>query len=81
MDSAKGDLKSDAALIENKHTERASYSLKLGTLRKIEKEAAEIGRKPIMALQYEDGGEYVILRERDYLELLDDLHQLRQPDY
>lgn len=71
----KGDVKTDRFLIENKtklSPTAKSFSIKLEQLRKITKEALASGRTGI--LQFDLGGHsYVILREDDFLEILDEL--------
>ena len=49
---ARGDLKSKEHLTEVKATARKSYTLKLATLRKIEREAAAQDRDPAFLLEF-----------------------------
>ena len=78
----KADLKSKQTLIENKLTKAGSFSLKRAIIEKIEREASEAGgRTPLLTVQMgqreTDECRVVILQERDYIELMDELGNLR----
>ncbi len=72
----KGDLESDDFLLENKATEKNSYSLKLEVLRKIGREALRANRRPSLMLQFTNStgrprhdGAWVLVRESDWREM------------
>lgn len=78
MAGAKGDMKKDEFLIENKTTIHQSYALNRTTLHKISKEALTTGRKPVVALSFVlptgaslPGSDWIIMRQADWLELLE----------
>ena len=57
----KGDIKAKDYLIEVKSTKKKSISLKLSWLKKIEKEAIKIGKKPALVLDIQDN-KYMLLK-------------------
>lgn len=57
---AKGDLKDDINIIEDKITEKASYSLKKATLQKLNKEALQHRRAGVMRITIQDETVYVL---------------------
>ena len=82
MEGAKGDIQLRDFLIEAKCTKNSSISLKLDWLKKITSEAVKTMRKPALTVTYvrETGepvrdGKYVIMREVDFMEMLDDLQE------
>lgn len=52
MVGAKGDLKLNAFLVENKSTVTDSFSVSLDHLAKIQQEAITIGKNPALAVQF-----------------------------
>lgn len=48
----KGDLKSETHLIQAKRTDKRSFTVKLDDLRKAEKEAMNLGRKPLFIVGF-----------------------------
>ena len=71
---------------EVKTTEAASLSVKLAWLQKIAREAVHTAVKPVLAVVFVDGsgrprrdGAWVMLRERDWKEVLDALDDQEQP--
>lgn len=82
MAHKKADLKAPNLLIENKLTQAGSFSLKRAVIEKIEREASEAGgRTPLLTVQMgqreTDECRVVIMQERDYIELMDELGNLR----
>jgi hypothetical protein len=83
---AKGDRKIHTVvmdfLVENKFTLRKSFGVKLEALQKIAREARQSGRAPAFNLVFGDGagrplrdGSWVMLREADWIEILDFLEE------
>ena len=52
----RGDVKLGDFLVETKFTDKKSYRLELATLRKIGEEAAAMGRRPIVVLEFNGAG-------------------------
>lgn len=74
----KGDLKSARNLIENKQTDRDSFSMTRAVLNKIQREATEQGgRVPLLTVQMgaaeSDEVRVVVMREQDFMELVTEL--------
>lgn len=72
FEGMKGDVISPLFLCECKRTDKESISLKKSWLRKIEKEAFEARKTPLIALQIGDAN-YYVLAENDFLALVDTL--------
>ena len=82
----KADLKSDFTLIENKQTAAASFSLKRSIIEKIEREASEAGgRTPLLTIQMgprdTDECRVVVMQERHYIELMDEIESWKQENF
>ena len=76
VEGAKGDIVLPDYLIENKSTEHASMSLKLGWLDKISREARECGKIPALSIQFVDKAgnskqhaRWVMMPEDDWKEM------------
>jgi len=70
LDGAKGDIKTPYFLIENKFTDKKSYSLKLETWDKIAKEAIkESLRYPLMQIDIQ-GRQLVVVEKYVFLDML-----------
>lgn len=68
---AKGDNKTKSFLIENKSTDKQSFSVKLKTFQKIEKEAIYEGRIPLLSISIgDDKRELVVLAIEDFEALI-----------
>jgi hypothetical protein len=70
--SAKGDVKQEDYLFENKYTEKESFRLSVELWQEIEKKAmiAESGRKPAMHIEIgKSKTRLVVMSEEDFLEL------------
>jgi hypothetical protein len=64
----KEDTKTEKYLRQKKLTTKASYSIKLEDLKKLEREALMVSRLPQFVLAFDTGGrleEYVLLRKKD----------------
>jgi hypothetical protein len=73
---AKGDFRGEVFLVEQKATERMSYTLKLELLQKIAREALHDARRPAFMVVFTDGtgrprkdGAWVMVRESDWEEM------------
>ena len=64
----KGDVKSAEFLLEDKFTDRASYSLALETLRKIEREAYQVKKKALLRVTIQ-GHTYYVLPKLTFLRM------------
>jgi hypothetical protein len=64
--SHKGDIKTDALLVEAKCTVKRSITLQLSVWEKIRREAILTGRIPVLALQIQDRN-LIVLDEEDFL--------------
>lgn len=70
--SAKGDVKQEEFLFENKYTDKESFRVSIDLWQEIEKKAmiAESGRKPAMHLEIgKSKTRLIVLSEEDFLEL------------
>lgn len=67
--SRKGDVRSDALLIEHKWTGKKTKTIKSEELKKITTEAIMDGRMPVFGMHL-DGEDYVIMLETDLLEIV-----------
>jgi len=70
----KGDVYTDNELIECKHTERKSYSLKVADLLKLAKQAIMVGRRMVLEVEFTDPMglhpvRYVVLNKDEYAEM------------
>jgi hypothetical protein len=65
----KGDVKSKEYLLEDKFTDYSSYSLSLSVLKKMEHEALQNMRKPLLRLTIQ-GEVFYVLPRRTFLNLL-----------
>lgn len=63
--AAKGDVvaRDQRLLIECKQTEKASYSLKLAVLKKIQKEARMDGKDPLLVVEFQPAGNVKVAGE------------------
>ena len=66
--SRKGDVRTDALLIEHKWTGKTQFTVKAVELEKIVTEAILDSRTPVLGFHL-NGNNYVMLTEDDYLEL------------
>lgn len=64
----KGDVRSASLLVEGKHTDKQSYSIKVETWDKIRREALLDGRMPVLALEIA-GRRLVVIDEEDFFAL------------
>lgn len=64
---SKGDVVTDAEMVENKRTDKNQIILKKSDLRKLWSEATASGKVPYMAIEI-DGDRYVLHAEGDFLE-------------
>lgn len=79
--SHKGDVQSADLLVEHKYTSRKSYSIKSDVWRKIEKEAAIIGRVPVLAVRLELAQlDLIVLSEDDFVELRERAQRAQSED-
>jgi hypothetical protein len=67
--SLKGDVKSNLFLVDDKFTDKMSYSLKVETWRKISDEAWRAHRRPAMRINFNDGDALIVLDEQSFMEL------------
>lgn len=74
--SMKGDVRTTEDMVEAKTTSKTQFTLKLETLRKLEVEAAAVGKRPVLVIQIDDDSplfflhpEWVVLPKHDYLAL------------
>ena len=81
MDSAKSDGYDAEYQYENKSTTKQSFGLKLSVLKKIIREAREVGRTPILLFSFVTGsgksvgnGDYVVMTREDFEALRDGDH-------
>lgn len=74
--SRKGDVRNPDLLIEHKYTGNKTFTLKAAELEKITTEAIMDSRTPIFGVHM-NGVNYVILPEEDFLEIYNELRQLR----
>ena len=65
----KNDVRTEDLLIENKFTEKQSYSLKLADLIKLTRVAVKEDRIPVMQIDI-SGRSYVVLCETDFMEMI-----------
>jgi len=68
----KGDVDSERFLIECKMTRKNSFVLKRETLRKVEKEAWNVGKCPALVVKFQNNEEqsnYIIIKLSDFLTL------------
>jgi hypothetical protein len=75
-DKFKADVRTAIHLIELKYTHAASFTLKLGDLKKIEQQALLDGRDPVFGIEFAASAgdnRYVVLPEWDYLAKLERL--------
>lgn len=70
-----GDVKSDTFLIEDKQTDKRSYSIKYDIWDKLYEEALFSYRIPLLSLMIQDL-ELVVLSKEDFLKLLKEESQL-----
>lgn len=80
---SKGDVESDTELIECKHTERASYSLKLADLLKLARQAILRDRRMVLEIEYTkpDGTraiKFVVLNKDEYTAMTDEIADLHE---
>lgn len=80
---SKGDVESATELIECKHTERASYSLKVADLLKLARQAILRDRRMVLEIEYTrpDGTHpvrFVVLNKDEYVAMRDELAHLRR---
>lgn len=68
---AKGDVKTDQFLIENKITQKKSYSISLRVLQKAYDEAIFSFRTPLLSIKIKDT-EIIILFKDDFLKILEE---------
>ena len=61
----KADVRTKKLLVECKRTDKASYTVKLAELQKINVEAHRAGKMPVLALEIQRS-EYVILKKEDF---------------
>ena len=67
--SAKGDVKTDIFLIENKTTDKHSFSITAKLWGKIWEEAIRSQRIPLLSIRLnKDGQNLIVIDERDFLE-------------
>lgn len=66
----KGDVKSKTYLLEDKFTDAASYSLTLPVLKKLEQEAFQSQRKPLLRVTIQ-GQVFYVLNKRTFLNLIE----------
>lgn len=72
----KGDLSTPYALIDAKSTIKNSYSVKLKEMHKIEKEALDCSKIPILAINFTETQEvYAIMRIDDFLEIAGEYYE------
>lgn len=69
----KGDVKSPTFLLEDKFTDKGSYSLTLPTLHKLEKEAFQNRRKPLLRVTIQ-GETFYVINRRTFQTLLHGQH-------
>lgn len=64
----KSDVDQTYFLIEDKFTEKCKYSVKLDILTKLEKQAKDVSKTPILTVGFEceNGANFVIIRINDY---------------
>lgn len=68
---SKGDSKSDDFLIENKTTDKESFSIKAEIWEKISKEALLCNRVPMLSIEFgKKSHEIVVLDKGDFIEIL-----------
>lgn len=65
----KGDVSSESFLIECKTTDKKSYSLKNEIFEKIAREAVNVGKIPLMAIEI-NGAEYIVCRDYDFFSII-----------
>ncbi|NIT54899.1 MAG: hypothetical protein GWN00_01225 [Aliifodinibius sp.] len=77
LPSAKSDGFDDAFQYEHKSTIHKSYGLKLETIRKIEKEALDVGRDPVLSISFVNPtgesipqGDYVVISKELFQSLV-----------
>ncbi len=64
----KGDCSNSYITVECKQTRNASFSITMRDLKKIEKEALNVGKLPIMFIEFMNfKREYVLMRKEDFL--------------
>lgn len=66
----KGDVVSDHCLYDEKTTLKKSYSVTLKDMRKIEKEALDMTKMPVLVINFNDMEKYAVLRLDDYKEIM-----------
>lgn len=67
----KGDVISKRCLVEAKRTDKTQITLKKAWLEKIRDEAFQARRMPVLAIQFRESENYILIRENDFLELLE----------
>ena len=67
----KGDVKSKHFLVEDKTTDKASYTLKLDTWREISDQAWKTKRRPAMRLEFTGASALYIVDEQTMIDLLE----------
>lgn len=70
----KGDVYTENELIECKHTERKSYSLKVADLLKLARQAIMVGRRMVLEVEFTDPMglrpvRFVVLNKDEYTEM------------
>lgn len=80
---SKGDVETATELIECKHTERKSFSLRASELFKHATSAILAGKRMVFEVEFTqpDGGHpwrFVVLNKDEYIEMRDELAQLRE---
>lgn len=79
---AKADVETATELIECKHTERKSYSLKVADLLKLARQAVLASKRMVLEVEFTqpDGSHpvrFVVLNKDEYVEMRDELAELR----
>jgi hypothetical protein len=80
---SKGDVETPTELIECKHTERKSYSVKLADLMTFARRAIMVSKRMVLELEFTqpDGlhpVRFVVLNKDEYTEMKHDLERLRE---
>lgn len=75
----KGDVSLPDYLIEakTKATKQESITVKKLWIDKIEKEAYEVGKNPLLAISFGDSIDYFVMRDKHFLSLIAELEELR----
>ena len=69
--SSKGDIQSEIFLIEDKSTDKHSFSVTAKLWEKIWEEAIQDGRIPLLSIQLnKDNKNLIVVDQRDFLELI-----------